>query len=254
MAGCLGCYVVGGVCSPCSGPHTWWEGAGEGPLPSAWGALWGGVVPALSTCICTCPSGLLACTWRSLDVVSLPAGICLLCSTRGLTKTSWQGISLWRGLWVCAVAVVVGCMGMAESRILALLSGEGLVSPCWWAGSPWLATCRVCFDPNCPAWSLCLGDGARWEEGVCGACTGGQALAWTCHLQACCPLQCSSHVLTLSLVSAPLPPRLPSTTLCPMCLPYSLLCGTYRPSPFACASACRLCIYPEKNGSVPYLM
>lgn len=66
----------------------------------------------------------------------LPAGICLLYSAWGLTKASWQATPFWKGLWVSAVAVVLGCVGAAESRILVLLGGEGLVSPCGQVGSP----------------------------------------------------------------------------------------------------------------------
>jgi len=87
-------------------------------------------------------------------------------------------MSFWSRLWVGEVAVV-GCVGIAQSRSLVFLSGEGLVSPCWQAGFPCLAMCWVCFDPNCPVYSVCSGEGARREEGACGACIGGQSLAWT---------------------------------------------------------------------------
>lgn len=141
MAGFLHCYVSW----LCSSPHTWWGGARGFPLPMACGALWGQVASVPQH---VHGSFWSACIWRLLDMVSLPAGQ-EGSPSRYVILEGALGFVLW--LW--------SVLGWQES---ASWHSSVLGSPC----RPLESLCcmlLVCFDPNSPVWSVCLGIGASWR-------------------------------------------------------------------------------------------
>lgn len=141
MAGFLHCYVSW----LCSSPHTWWGGGKR--LPSAHG-MWGPMGTG-----CLSPS---ARTWVILVCLHLAApgyGIPSCWAGRFPIKVCHSGGSFGFVLWLWSV------LGWQES---ASWHSSVLGSPC----RPLESLCcmlLVCFDPNSPVWSVCLGIGASWR-------------------------------------------------------------------------------------------